>query len=355
MKDPERLIGSKNSLIVQSRKFSQPKHFFVAYESEAEKAEEDTENDEMQKNLHERENFIDLDSFPSSSTEDYSSRGLELSTLNTGTEDPSKEPGALQEAVFFLYDEVGELALEDFDGDAEYDDVGWSLYDGGHHKDHKRIRKDISRSITPKNRIESPRGVLEELDTAIEWNEWQQEHRQIFSKLKTPKAEEEATEKEKKIANWFYWNHSSLSTAEKCETTSFCDLEEMGFDLPDTQSSHILSPKGSADESSEKIESKEPSDEPSERKRIGSLPFPNQKWYDDFFGAKEKSMKQSQALFSRFSFRKNHKSSYTSRSSINEAPALRTSIPPVLQDVLDYEELLALQGWIDFGNGLAEC
>lgn len=354
MAESDELTDSGTPRTSQGKRGPFPNYFVFSYDSDGENVEE---NNYMQQKIGDVSNQTNLDYSPNISHEH--SRGLKLPILNNETDNHSKNSAALEDDVFFLYDEVGELALEDFDGDVNYEDVGWSAYDRECRKDNKRIRKDISRSITPKNSIISPRGVLQELDTAIEWNERQQQHRQIFSKLKTPKSEEGNEERlDQRSPKWRIWDRPSNYDSEKCDTVSFHNPGEISLlDMPDSQSSLVLSQKDALEDSPEDLDSKQPLEESTNTKT--SLPLPDQKWYIDFFGTKplylENSTKRPQAMFSRFSFRKNHKSSDVTIPPVKKAPSLRTGIPSVLQDVLDDEELLGLVGWVDYGNGLAEC
>eukprot|EP00546_Thalassionema_frauenfeldii_P016174 CAMPEP_0178901640 /NCGR_PEP_ID=MMETSP0786-20121207/4148_1 /TAXON_ID=186022 /ORGANISM="Thalassionema frauenfeldii, Strain CCMP 1798" /LENGTH=286 /DNA_ID=CAMNT_0020572791 /DNA_START=108 /DNA_END=968 /DNA_ORIENTATION=+ len=247
MAESDELTDSGTPRTSQGKRGPFPNYFVFSYESDGANVEE---NNCMRQKIGDVCE-TNLDYSPNISHEH--SRGLKLPILNNETEDPSKDSAALEDDVFFLYDEVGELALEDFDGDVDYEDVGWSAYDRECRKDSKRIRKDISRSISPKNSIISPHGVLQELDTSIEWNERQQQHRQTFSRLKTPKSKEGNEERlDQRSPKWIVWGRPSYCDTEKCDTLSFRNPAEIRLlDIPDSRSSQVLSQKNALEDSQE--------------------------------------------------------------------------------------------------------
>ena len=155
--------------------------------------------------------------------------------IDTSSEDSLAGPAAVdQENVFFMGDEVGELALGHFDGGDYYDAV-WSFgeeEDKSEGRQKSDIRRSIAKSITPRSNPYSlsPRGLDGELKVAVEWREQQQIHRQqSFKHNTTVKLGDDIESMENHSPRW--WRHESPAGLD-FTTDSDTDEYELYPDTP---------------------------------------------------------------------------------------------------------------------------
>ena len=176
-------------------------------------------------------NAIKVDVLIDQAEVDTSLSGVDI---DTSSEDSLEGPAAVdQENVFFMGDEVGELALGHFDGGDYYDAV-WS-FDEEEGKSEGRqksdIRRSIAKSITPRSNYSlSPRGLDGELKVAVEWREQQQIHRQqSFKQNMTVKLGDDIESMENHSPRW--WRHESPAGLD-FTTDSDTDEYELYPDTP---------------------------------------------------------------------------------------------------------------------------
>jgi len=347
---------------------SMPQHFVFPCDSPSQKDQEDAIDVELSDN---KNLLISLDnadsqedstkgreteSSPINDGKDFRSPKHTISTLDTTyNEDESilSSPGAPfdKDDVFFASDEMGEVALGYFDDGVDYYNICWSYDREKDCKDTKRIRRNIAKSITPKSSTISlsPRGVMQEMDiNAVEWYEQQQYHRQSFSKLKTPKLEQERVFMQHiRSPKWLPWNQSSPHSihATECEeeTSSYSESDfEFNDDVELPDSPPVLTPELRKGTNEDEVRS--------------SLPEPETNWYTEFYGSKQTHQvafvttqkNKSPDLLSRFSFRK-------TSSNKNLSAKRGLQIPAALRNALNEEELLFLGGYRDHGEGLHAC
>lgn len=281
-------------------------------------------------------------------------------TLDTNIEgsSPEKEnhPTVSVDEVIFMGsgDEMGELALEHFDGDCSYDAMSWSAAEEDlNRRDRQRklnIRRSISKSITPRMSLFSPRAVDGELETAIDWNKHQQEIRRQSFRHTTPKSEgytrvqQEDAESSQRNLSWT--PGSAISPLTMCD------------EYPDTSPGSysgrfdFQEKSDSVDTPSKKNKEKVPTE--NEYEVQTSLPQPNSSWYRNFFGAvTAKSKARPLDTFSNSPKRASKTGPRLSRNVTNQQE--RRPPPATLEDILTEAELLVLAGYKDYGNGLAEC
>ena len=284
--------------------------------------------------------------------------------IDTSFEDSLEGPAVVdEENVFFMGDEVGELALGHFDGGDYYDAV-WSFdeeADKSERRQKSDIRRSIAKSITPRsNYLLSPRGLDGELKVAIDWREQQQIHRRQSFKHKTATSDSDTETMENYSPKW--WRHESpsglgvITDSDTDEYELYPDTPTQGkgfsfWDDPDSLGPTSLS------EASENKEAKSSADRNEVRT---SLPEPDSSWYKSFFGADVRPTYQLDT----FSMRRKEPTTLMSRLScvtfqktdkVLSTPISAQKKVPQLEQFLSEAELLSLSGYKDYGNGLAEC
>lgn len=301
----------------------------------------------------------------------HNARGKPSLTLDTNIDGSSPEkdnhPAVSVDEVIFMGsgDEMGELALGHFDGDCSYDAMSWSAAEEDlDRRDRQRklnIRRSISKSITPRMSLFSPRAVDGELETAIDWNKHQQEIRRQSFPHSTPKSEgytqvqqEDAENYNEGVSagkssqgSWSWTPGSAISPLTMCD------------EYPDTSPgsySGRFDFQEKADSVDTPISKKNKEKVPTENEYEvqTSLPQPNSSWYRNFFGAvTAKSKARPLDTFSNSPKRATTAGKRLSRHVTNQ----QERHPPAatLQNILTEAELLVLAGYKDYGNGLAEC
>lgn len=327
-----------------------------------------------------------------------------------------------EDNVYFMGDEIGELALGLGDG-GEYIDAVWSfdeeddelLEDKNQRKQKIDIRRNISQSITSRNNPVpevSPRGLGAELEDAIKWMEQQQVYRlETFERNKKNKSRiDVAPTKKISIEKspkriWLHDNdiaghetRISPSSGLKVITGVFQedDVDEEYpvtpshpshkknhfdfLDLPEMTSPKKVAPSSKKNNSYWRTRSK-PAKEPENEYEVKtSLPEPDSSWYKNFFGTSAKpsyapeldtfkpkrqpkpqptsmmSRLSSIAFYSAAAVMEEGEASASRQLAAAAASASKDlNAQPDLPEVMDEQELLAIAGYKDFGNGLAAC
>jgi hypothetical protein len=324
----------------------------------------------------------------------------------------SQEEGPMildEDAVFFIGDEVGELSLGHFDGVGDDFDTCWTLADEPElkvHKDHERLRRSVAKSICPKTPSSiSPRGLEEELQQAMDWKEQQQTHKESIAEPKTPgpshrkvnphQTPTSVQSHEQGRRKWFTFGQSREDNgleggsefdragnhpySELFEYSTFSpppSKDDTFLDMPDFDLPRAIStPKVAANMEQENT-SKQERSKPKENASTdpyevsSSLPAPDASWYRNFFGATTRSSLQNvnEAIQNLTSFslglarggsmapsdEKFYKRSMTKNPKGKPQRKLAV-VQPALAQILSEEELLAVSGYRDYGNGLYEC
>jgi hypothetical protein len=292
---------------------------------------------------------------------------VEVEVDNKSVDSSFEDPATLdQENVFFMGDEVGELTLGYFDG-GDYCDVVWSFDlfsdDDENKKDRKQksdIRKSISKSITPKSRRFSPRGVDGERQGVIDWSLQQQLYRQQSFKPKGNKRGYTFESDGADLSRDGCWpgRQSPNCIVEACP--SLFPLEgDMSEVYPDTPSQmkgfSFLDISDIANPLSGDREFK-PATDRYEVKT--SLPEPDSSWYNKFFGTRTNDTRYVNTVsagdgnlrsMSRLSNVTFHRAPRRSVLLSSQQKFFR------LEQVLTEEELMTFAGYKDYGNGLFEC
>ena len=281
----------------------------------------------------------------------------EASNENTRMEGPSLID---EESLFFMGDEVGELTLGYYDGVGDEEclldfQVAEDKLVQHNQSQKMTIRRTIATTISPANRMKSPCGVYTPFD--FDWIEQQQIYRRKSFKPKNLISASPIDNFNTESPN-VKGQHSTYSV----ETSpSALRMESDVYDVyPDTpsHSKNALRFLEIRDIVSSTLESRI-SDHRTDNDEVKtSLPEPDTIWYNSFFGAETRThaaqarlrsaRNGSIRLMSRMSALSFHKS-------WNRAGAASSAKILSLDDVLSNEELLALSGYKDHGNGRAEC
>lgn len=277
----------------------------------------------------------------------------------TCSEKSVENPAMLdQESLFFMGgDEVGELTLgyHECVGDDEcmlgfqIADDKWIEHD---YKPNPTIRSTIAKLISPTNRMVSPTGVDSQFQNDLNWIEQQQNFRRQSFKPKSVDSDgfvetESPTVNGERPMLFVETSHASMTFE-----------SDVGETYPDTPShSNSLKFLEAPD-----IASQTPmrlSHHRADRSEVKtSLPEPDSCWYNSFFGAEERSKLRQARINSarkgsiRLMSRLSSFSFPTTRNKTGCTPLVRSLR---LDDILSVEELLALGGYKDFRNGIAQC
>ena len=277
----------------------------------------------------------------------------------TTCSDTSVENHAMldQESLFFMGDEVGEMTLGYHERVGDDDCLlGFQIADAkifGHdHKPNLTIRRTVAKSISLTNRMVSPTGVDSQFQNDFDWIEQQQIYRrQSFQPKSVDSVEfvetESPTVKGERLSLFVEISHSSMaSEPDVCDT--YPDTPSHSNSLKFLEVPDIASPTP-----------RRVSDHQADRSEVKtSLPEPDSLWFNSFFGAEQRSKMRQARINSarkgsiRLMSRLSAFSFPTSRRNAGVAPLFRSLR---LDDILSVEELLALGGYKDFRNGLAQC
>ena len=265
-----------------------------------------------------------------------------------------------EESLFFIGDEVGELTLGSYGGEGNEECLlDFQLEDETHAQNDqwqtKSIRRTIATTISPMNRMKSPCGVDIQLHNDFDWIEQQQVHRQKSFQPKKVKTAEHFSF----VTGTPQPKGQRLMDIVETSPSAFSYESDVGDVYPDTPShSNALKFLEIPDIVSPTLQSRG-LDQRSDRDEVKtSLPEPDSFWYESFFGAETRfnatqarirsARKSSIQLMSRIS-----EFSFPNRWNQSEVASPNKALR--LEDILSDEELLALNGYKDYGNGLAEC